>query len=384
MNPAASDAATDADLKRGPGPARLMIIDDETPVLAALRRSLQQRFGPRLEIVTEHDPAAALSRLHAERFEVVISDLRMPGMDGLTLLTLASPLQPQAVSMLLTASGDYETARRAINEAGLFRYLTKPWCDDELAAHVEAALAEAQRLARVAGLEFDNRELEAFTRSASHDLRSPLNAVLGFARLLRRNAAPSLSPQHLQWLGGIEQSARHMNQLIDGLMRLSYLGRHALELQPVAIGPLVQGVLDDVRRQYLGHPAQVVCGELPTVRADALLLGQVFVNLLSNAFKFTARCANPVIEISSSMRDGERAFCVQDNGPGFDMSQAGRLFEAFRRLHPPDEFEGTGVGLSIVQRIVQRHGGRVWAESEPGRGARFCFTLRGAGPGDQA
>ena len=379
MNPAAGDTASHVNGNRQGGPARLLIVDDEAPVLSALRRALHQRFGPRLEIVTEQDPTAALARLHAERFDVVISDLRMPAIDGLTLLTLGSALQPHGVGMLLTASGDFDTARRAINEAGLFRYLNKPWHDDELAAHVEAALAEAQRLAHVAELEFDNRELEAFTRSASHDLRSPLNAVLGLAMLLRRHAAPDLSEQHLQWLGGIEQSARHMNRLIDGLMRLSYLGRHALELQPVALAPLVRGLLDDVRRQYPGHPARVVCAELPTVRADALLLGQVFVNLLTNAFKFTARCASPLIEIGCRLCDGERVFCVRDNGPGFDMAQAGKLFEAFQRLHPSGEFEGTGVGLSIVQRIVQRHGGRVWVEAEPGHGARFNFTLGEAG-----
>jgi light-regulated signal transduction histidine kinase (bacteriophytochrome) len=166
-----------------------------------------------------------------------------------------------------------------------------------------------------------------------------------------------------------------MNQLIDDLLRLSRLGRQALSLEPVDLGSLVRGVVDELIPAQDRQHVQVLVGALPRVDADPPLLRQVFVNLLSNASKFTRRTTHPAIEIGCSHGSEGQVFFVRDNGAGFDMAHADRLFGAFERLHRAEEFEGSGVGLSIVQRIVQRHGGRIWAEGKPGQGATFYFTL---------
>jgi hypothetical protein len=224
-------------------------------------------------------------------------------------------------------------------------------------------------------LEATNRELEAFTRSASHDLRTPLNAMLGFSSLLLRALGPQISPEHRQWLLQIDLSGRRMNELIDALMRLSRAGRQALRLEPVDMGALVRGIVSELQQTEAARRVTVRVGELPVTAADASLLKQAFVNLLSNAFKYTRDADSAEIEVRFEQRGDEGVFSVRDNGAGFEMAQADRLFQAFQRLHRDDQFEGSGVGLSIVQRIVQRHGGRIWADATPGQGASFFFTL---------
>jgi len=226
-----------------------------------------------------------------------------------------------------------------------------------------------------AELEATNIELDAFTRSVSHDLRTPLNALVGFSSLLTMKYAPQMEAQPRMWLDQIERAAKRMNQLIDDLLRLSRLGRQALSLEPVDLGSLVRGVVDELIPAQDRQRVQVLVDALPPVNADPPLLRQVFVNLLSNACKFTRRTTQPTIEVGCSLGSEGQVFFVRDNGAGFDMAHADRLFGAFERLHRAEEFEGSGVGLSIVQRIVQRHGGRIWAESKPGQGATFYFTL---------
>jgi light-regulated signal transduction histidine kinase (bacteriophytochrome) len=186
---------------------------------------------------------------------------------------------------------------------------------------------------------------------------------------------PQILDRQRNWLVSIERAAKHMAQLIDDLMRLSRLGRQALEREDVDMAPLVHDVIDEQRRQLPQRELTVHVGDLPRVAADLSLLRQVFVNLLSNAFKFTRDTDQAVIHVGCEQRTTERVFFVRDNGSGFDMAHASQLFNAFHRLHLLDQYEGSGVGLSMVKRIVQRHNGRVWAEASPGQGASFFFTL---------
>lgn len=220
-----------------------------------------------------------------------------------------------------------------------------------------------------------NRELEAFSYSVSHDLRAPLRALDGFSRILLEEHVGGLSPDAQRYLGIIRSSAVQMGELIDGLLRFSRLGRQTLNRHPIAVNPLVQQVLQDLQPEREGRKIEVVVSELPPCRADATLLRQVYANLIGNAFKFTRGCEPARVEIGAFEQGGETVYFVKDNGAGFNMRYADKLFGVFQRLHRPEEYEGTGVGLAIVQRIIYRHGGRIWAEAEPKRGATFYFVL---------
>ncbi len=235
---------------------------------------------------------------------------------------------------------------------------------------------EQRVIERTAQLEAANKELEAFSYSVSHDLRAPLRAVNGFAKIVLDTYAPQLPAEAQEYLEDIRTGGEKMGQLIDDLLAFSRLGRQAMKSQPVATIELVDLVLRDFAPQREGRPFEIKIGELPECQGDPALLKQVWVNLVSNAIKYT-RGRNPaVIEIGCQWIDAEEVFFIRDNGAGFDMRYVHKLFGVFQRLHRIDEFEGTGVGLAIVQRIIHRHGGRVWAESEGGRGATFHFTLK--------
>jgi len=228
---------------------------------------------------------------------------------------------------------------------------------------------------RTRELEAANKELEAFCYSVSHDLHAPLRAVNAFSKALNEECAPQLSPEGRDLLDRVISNARRMTQLIDDLLRLSRLGFQRLSKRTVKTSELVNEVIDELSPERAGRQIEIRGGDLPDCVGDPSLLKQVFVNLLSNAFKFTRQKDLAVVEINSRKQIGEIVYLVRDNGAGFDMQFAGRLFGVFQRLHAEGEFEGTGVGLSIVHRIIQRHRGRIWAEAEAGRGATFYFTL---------
>jgi len=228
---------------------------------------------------------------------------------------------------------------------------------------------------RTAELEAANKELESFCYSVSHDLRAPLRGIGACSTDLVKEYGPQLPPDGQLLLEYVVSNARRMTQLIDDLLRLSQLGRQRLSKQPVSISNLVGTVFTELRPEQAGRQIQLQVGNLPDCVADASLLKQVFVNLLSNAFKFTRHRPDALVEVGCRHTNNERIYFVRDNGAGFEMRYANRLFGVFQRLHSEREFEGTGVGLLIVQRIIQRHGGRVWAEAEVDKGATFYFTL---------
>ena len=362
--------------------ARLLIVDDEAAHMRALCDTLEEQG---FEVQGCVDPNAALSALARSSFELLLTDLMMPAMNGIELLRRALAIDPTLVGIIMTGEGSLGTAVEAM-QSGALDYVLKPFKLSAVLPVLNRALAMRQlRLENAAlekrvrehaaELEAANRELEAFTRSASHDLRSPLNAVLGLATLLQRSIGAQIPDTQRRWLVQIEQAARRMNELTEALMRLSRAGKQALVLQPVDVQALVQSVVDELQQAEPERGVQVRIGELPQIRADASLLKQVFFNLLSNAFKYTRGVEPAQITVGFEQQGDERVFSVCDNGAGFEMAQAERLFHPFERLHREDQFEGSGIGLSIVQRIVQRHGGRVWAEAAPGAGASFHISL---------
>jgi signal transduction histidine kinase len=230
---------------------------------------------------------------------------------------------------------------------------------------------------RTAALEAANQELESFSYSVSHDLRAPLRAINGYARIIRDEEISRLSPEGQQMLERIWVNAEKMGALIDDILQFSRVGRIELKRDPVDMAGLARAVGAELVGDY--PAARLSVAELPPGVGDESALRQVWVNLIGNAFKFSSKREQPEIEIGSRVEEGETVFFVRDNGAGFDLAAASHLFGVFQRMHREQDFPGTGAGLAIVKRIIERHGGRVWAEAAVDRGATFYFTL-GGGP----
>jgi len=251
----------------------------------------------------------------------------------------------------------------------------------EMAQALAEAAARDRRLneqlaARGELLEAANTELEAFSYSVSHDLRAPLRAIDGFSRILEEDYSETFDDEGRRLLGVVRRNTQKMGVLIDDLLTFSRLGRKELARTPIVMGDMARSAFDE-----LGPPAREATlrvSDIPPAVGDPAMVRQVFANLLSNALKFAGKNGGAVIEVGGHDGAGENTYFVKDNGVGFDMKYADKLFGVFQRLHSNEEFEGTGVGLAIVQRVVYRHGGRVWAEGESGAGATFYFTLPGA------
>jgi PAS domain S-box-containing protein len=228
---------------------------------------------------------------------------------------------------------------------------------------------------RTAELEAANKELEAFSYSVSHDLRSPLRTLDGFSQAVLEDYGAQLPKEGRRYLQTIREGAQRMGVLIDDLLTFSRLSRLPLHKQTVETVRLVRDSLDELDSEKRGRKIDICLSELPSCHGDPALLKQVWVNLLSNALKYTRKREAATVEIGCAQDNGEAVYFVRDNGTGFDMKYAHKLFGVFQRLHRADEFEGTGVGLAIIQRIIHRHGGRIWAEAAVDRGATFHFTL---------
>ncbi len=220
-----------------------------------------------------------------------------------------------------------------------------------------------------------NKELDAFSYSVSHDLRAPLRAIEGFTRIVGEQHVSQLSPEGRRLFERIQSNTRGMAQLIDDLLAFSRIGKQPINRRPADLREILDHCLEGMEEEIATRKIEIRIGGLPKWPVDSSLMSNVFQNLLSNALKYTRGRDNARVEIDSEVTEGELRVYVRDNGAGFDMKYADKLFGVFQRLHSAAEFEGTGVGLAIVQRIVQRHGGRIWAESKPDEGATFWFTL---------
>jgi len=289
----------------------------------------------------------------------------------------------------VTVSAIKDSSGKIVGASKVVRDITTRKKAEETIHRLNAEL-EQRVTQRTAELEAANQELESFSYSVSHDLRAPLRAVDGFSQAALEDYGPQLPEEGRRCLQTIREGAQRMGRLIDDLLTLSRLGRLPLSKRAVETGDLVHAVLEDLSSQRKGRQIEVSVAELPVCQGDAVLLKQVWINLLSNAFKYTRRREKAVIEVGCKRgpiaagdhggpgkQKDEDVYFVRDNGTGFDMRYADKLFGVFQRLHREDEYEGTGVGLAIVQRVVHRHGGRVWAEAAEDHGATFYFTLGG-------
>jgi PAS domain S-box-containing protein len=231
--------------------------------------------------------------------------------------------------------------------------------------------------ARTAQLTAANQELEAFTYSVAHDLRAPLRHIDAFSRILSEDFASSLPPEARRYLETIRNGSRNMSQLVDDLLNLARVGRQELRHKPIPLGGLVNEVIADLKRETEGRQIEWRIRQLPVLECDPGLMKQVFTNLLSNAVKYTRPRQKTVIEVGSAKANGSTAIFIRDNGVGFNMKYVDKLFGVFQRLHRAEEFEGTGVGLATVERILRKHGGSIWAEAGINQGATFYFTVPG-------
>ena len=376
---------------------RLFIVDDEANLTRALCSTLGSEGYATVGFTSAREALAALPGGHCD---LLLIDLNMPEMVGIELLRAAQRLDPAIVGIVMTGESSVARAVEAM-QAGALDFITKPFNLSAILSVVTRAL-EVRRL-RVDNLQLEkrvrehaakleasnlelaaankalaaaNEELTAFNHSVSHDLRAPLRAVDGLSELLLSNFAAHLPAEAQRFLATMNLSVKRMQQLVDDLLRFSNLGTQALHSKRVDMTTIVHSVLNDLHHERQSREVEVRIGELPRTEGDPALLRQALANLLSNAYKFTRHQERPVIEVGAQTEaDGTPTYFVRDNGAGFDMTRAQRLFGVFQRLHRSDEFEGTGVGLSIVQRIVDRHHGRIWAEAAVGRGATFYFTL---------
>jgi signal transduction histidine kinase len=301
---------------------------------------------------------------------------------GLTLAfmisrQLTSQIDRLRVAAVRAAKGDFHQTIPAegSDEIGdLSRAFQEMMVQREEAEKENVNLTE-QLERRVLDLRSANEELESFSYSVSHDLRAPLRAIDGFSAILTDEHSATLDPEGRRLLGTVRRNVGQMSRLIEGLLTFSRLSYRPLAISSVDLMELIKEIDADVRAAEPGRQIQMTIEPLGWLEGDPLLLRQVFVNLLSNAVKFTRNRPVAVIHVRRVDQDDRAVFSVRDNGAGFDMEYADKLFGVFQRLHRPDEFEGTGVGLAIAQRIVHRHGGTMWAESEPDKGACFYVAL---------
>ena len=394
--------------------ARLLAIDDSPTYLEFLSQELE---GDGYIVEKAASGPEGLKRLATETFDCVLLDLMMPDMDGIAVCKeinqMRRGINSPIVVLMLTARENKEDMTQGL-EAGADDFVGKSSDKAVLKGRIRALLRRkffqeenqrileelknkelemirakaAQEVAETraalvdklektaADLARANRELEAFSYSVSHDLRAPLRHVIGFVELLQREAGPSLSEKSLRHLTTISHATKRMGNLIDDLLAFSRVGQAELQKSDVNLDQLIQETLGDFQADIKERNIAWKMQSLPLVRADRALLRMVLVNLISNAVKFTSHRAEAKIEIGCAPNgNDETVVFIHDNGTGFDPKYAGKLFGVFQRLHRQDEFEGTGIGLANVQRIIHRHGGRVWAEGAVDGGATFYFSV---------
>jgi len=366
---------------------RLLIVDDET----AQMRALCDTLGMEGYTTRGFDsPQAALAGLRAGEFDLLLTDLQMPQMDGIELIAAARQIDPEIGAIVMTGHGTIDTAVLAMRN-GALDYILKPFRLN-VVLPVIARAQDLQRLRRenvaLQKLERQRAEelaaayqdLESFSYSISHDLRAPLLFVKDFAARLERDYADKLGEEGRHVLQVIGDGCRSMDDMVVGLLAFSRATRQPLNLRLLDMLPIVRTSIAEARAAYPEPEAEVEVGDLPAAAADPAVIRHVWGNLISNAFKYSARRQQPRIRISGRVEGAQTIYTVEDNGAGFDMQYAEKLFGVFKRLHSSREFQGTGVGLAIAHRIVARHGGRIWVQAEPDAGARFEFALPSSPP----
>jgi signal transduction histidine kinase len=364
---------------------RLLIVDDESAQMRALCETLAvEGFDTR----GFDSPLEALAALRPGEYDLLLTDLMMPGLDGIGLIEKVRQVDPDIGAIVMTGHGTIDTAVQAMR-GGALDYILKPIKLNTVLPVISRALyvlrlrreneaLQEMERRRAEELATAYRDLESFSYSISHDLRGPLLFVKDFAQRLSEEFGPQLGEEGRHIVQVIHEGSRSLDQMIVGLLAFSRSTRQPLQLVPLDMASIVRASVAEARAIHKGPEAVIEIGELPPAMGDSTVIRHVWSNLLGNALKFSATRSPPRISISGRMEGGQTLYTVQDNGVGFDMRYADKLFGVFKRLHNAEEFPGTGVGLAIVQRIVSRHGGRIWAESKPNAGATFRFTLPAA------
>jgi signal transduction histidine kinase len=369
-----TDQAEGSNVAEGPR-ARVLWADGNGDTRAYVARLL----GRVHHVEAVADAEAVLDAAAEHPPDLVLLDVALPGKDGLALLRELRELErTRLVPVILVSSSADEGAAIEGLDAGADDYLVKPFTAKALQARVRSRLSLARLRKEYADrLAVANKELEAFSYSVSHDLRAPLRAIDGFSQILASDYAEAFDDDGRRFLDRIRAATQRMAQLIDDLLNLSRITRLQLADEPVDLTALAQTVLGDLAARDPGRKVAWDVGSGLAGRGDPRLVRVLLENLLGNAWKFSSKRADARIEVGAELRDGEATFFVRDNGAGFDMEYAEKLFAPFQRLHAATDFPGTGIGLATVHRVVARHGGRVWAASAPGEGATFFFTLGG-------
>jgi signal transduction histidine kinase len=374
-------------------------VDDQPANLLALEAMLQ---GLGQTLIKAESGREALKWLLTHEFAVILLDVKMPDMDGFETAALIRQRDKSRDTPIIFLTAADKTHTEAVRgyAVGAVDYLVKPvvpeFVRSKVAVFVELAkkseqlrrqaeqLRESEQAARdlaearaelVADLEHKNRELESFSYAVSHDLRAPLRRVEAFGRAVLESQGERLDENGRRFMDRIQEASRQMSQLIDDVLYLSKVSRAEVRQQEIDLSGLVETILERLREAEPGRVVETRVRPGVIVDADGRLLRIALTNLLENAWKFTAREPSARIEFGMLTATVEPTYFVRDNGAGFDMAYADRLFGPFQRLHLANEFPGSGIGLATVQRIIHRLGGRVWAEGVVGQGATFSFTL---------
>jgi signal transduction histidine kinase len=383
-----SEGRIEADAAATDDRARVLLVEDNNEMAGYIRESL----GADVATLRAVNGAEGLKKAAELRPDLILSDVMMPVMTGEQMLREIRKRRDldSIPVVMLTAKADDEV-RVELLRAGAQDYLLKPFSPEELRARVgnlvamtrsRRAAESSNRQLREAQVNLERlvRELEGFTSSVSHDLRAPLRGIEGFAKILAEDYSDRLDAEGRRLLGVVADNALKMSELIDVLLEFSRLGRKELVTSTVDMAMLAREIVREALMSSPGRKIDVKVGPLPPALGDLGLLRQVMVNLVSNAVKYTGNLAVAQVEIGGASGPAMNTYWVKDDGAGFPMEHARKLFKVFQRLHSAREFPGTGVGLALVQRIVERHGGRITAEGALGRGATFTFTLPAADP----
>lgn len=367
----------------------VLLVEDNPGDARLIRESLARSNAEPFDLETADRLATALRRLSTGGIDAILLDLTLPDSKGQDTFDRAKAQAPAVPIIVLTGIGDEAMALKMVREGAqdfvakidlngtllsrAIRYAIERERADQKVRKFNEELEERVR-ERTAELEAVNRELESFSYSVSHDLRAPLRHIDAYSILLQEEYGPQLGRGGQEYIDRLRGAAKHMAVIIDGLLKLARCGRQPLELQSIALNQIVEHVVEGLRSEAAGRQVDWKIGALSSIECDRALMEQVFANLLGNSLKYTRGRPAATIEVGESTQEGQPVIFVRDNGAGFDMKYAGKLFGAFQRLHSEEQFEGTGIGLATVQRIIQRHGGRIWAQSEQQKGATFFFS----------